>query len=294
MATKRPLISVLPGDAEVRPTATQAFRIRAIGTDATGQITPAISGNDVGPITQDIAALHDDGSNELGPLELGGLYYYVPPEEPLSFNGGSSEQVVIIGEREDGVPAGTKFVTSADETRWNQQGQTHYTFVNGTVDISEPISDGQEETVFTLTPATDERFTFAGVQYMDRTAGSWTEDEGLVNVFWDLDGQRIPSQFNDDRTFGVDYRYMDGPPDDTLEQTPFIYDQYLPQELQDSGMNVDQVGGGHNSFAGVDTLTVTGDETLQARVRNVSGGDLSGSSTTTFEYTALVEFDESI
>jgi hypothetical protein len=294
MAENRPLLFTADGDATITPSSTQAFRIRAIGTDKGSQLTPSISGNDVGPIISRIAALHDDGTNELGPLELGDLYYYVPPEEPLSFDGASGDDVVVIGERIDGVPAGTKFVSSADETRWNNQGERHYTYVTGSLDITSDIADGQEDTVFTLTPATDERYQFTGVQYMDRTAGSWTEDEGTVNVFWNLDGQRIPSQFNDDRTFGVDYRYMDGPPDDSLEQTPFIYDRYLPQELQDSGMSISEVGGGHNAFAGVQDLVVTGDQTLQVRTRNVSGGTLTEGSTTTWEYTALVRFEESI
>jgi hypothetical protein len=201
---------------------------------------------------------------------------------------------VVIGERIDGVPSGQKYVSSADETRWNDQGQKHYTYVTGSLDITSDIADGQENTVFTLTPATDERYSFTGVQFMDRTAGSWTEAEGTVNVFYDIDGQRIPSQFADDRTFGVDYRYMDGPPDDSLEQTPFIYNQYLPQELQDTNLNTGEVGGGHNAFAGVRDLTLTGDQTLQVKVRNVSGGTLTEGATTTWEYTALVRFEESI
>jgi len=294
MAENRPLIFTADGDGTYTPSATQAWRIRAIGTDATSQITPKISGNDVGPIISRIAALHDDGTNELGPLELQDYYYYVPPEEPLELNGNSGDDVVLIGERIDGVPSGQKFVSSADETRWNEQGEKHYTYVTGEVDITSDIADGQEDTVFTLTPATDERYTFSGVQYMDRTAGSWSEDEGTVNVFWDIDGQRIPSQFNDDRTFGIDYRYMDGPPDDSLEQTPFIYNRYLPQELQDSNLSISEVGGGHNAFAGVPTLTLTGDQTFQAKVRNVSGGTLTEASTTTWQYTALVRFEESI
>lgn len=294
MAENRPLLFVADGDASLTPSATQAWRIRAIGTDRSSQLTPSISGNDVGPIIDRIAALNQNDTNPLGPLDLQDWYYYVPPEEPLDFDGASGDHVVCIGERIDGVPSGQKFVSSADETRWNEQGQKHYTYTTGNLDITSDIADGQEDTVHTLTPATDERYTFSGVQYMEVTQSSWTEDHATINVHWNRDGQRIPSQFNDDRTFGIDYVYMDPSQSVANETAQFIYDRYLPDKLQDSNLNMSEVGGGHNAFAGVPTFTLTGDETLQVKTRNVSGGTLTEGATTTFEYTALVRFEESI
>jgi hypothetical protein len=294
MAETRPLLFTVAGDATISPDSTQAWRIRAIGTDKTAEITPKISGNDVGPIRQEVASLHQNATNPLGPLELGDWYYYVPPEDNLELDGASGDDVVLIGERIDGVPAGQKFVSSADETRWNEQGKKHYTYVQGTVDLTSDIDDGQEDTVFTLTPATDERYQFTGVQYVSRTAGSWSEGEGLVNVFWDLDGQRIPSQFNDDSSFGIDYVWMDRDQDHANETTPFVYNRYLPDKLQDSNLSVSEVGGGHNAFAGVRDFVVTGDMTYQVKVRNVSGGTLTEGSTTTWEYIALVRFEEAL
>jgi hypothetical protein len=72
------------GDAEIVTGPQEAYRIKELGTDKTNSITPTISGNTLGSIRQEVAALQYTGTTEHGPLELEELYYYIPPETKLS------------------------------------------------------------------------------------------------------------------------------------------------------------------------------------------------------------------
>jgi len=289
-----PLDTQLDGDSSIQIDSTQALRITAIGTDSGSAITPSVNGNDLGPIVQEVGSIHPTGSQEQGLLTLGtppgameqpmvedspahgaygpNLYYYVPPDGRISLDGGSGDLVRIQGQRLDGVSG--RFESSADETRFQEQGSYHYTFEEGDVDVSEPINDGQTETVHTISPDTDERIEVVGVQGMSHSSGgdlSITDDE--IGVFYELDGQRYPGQFADDELFLIDFEAMPRPPTDSTDQVPFIYGKYGPS---------------------MNPLMVQGDQDLDIRIRNVSAGSLdsSSSNTSTFTFTASVVFDE--
>jgi hypothetical protein len=289
-----PYDTVLSGDKTLEVDSTQALRITGIGTDSTSTVTPEIDGNDLGAITDTVAGLHPDNTQEDGLLRLGNppqaqtspgvedspameaygpnLYYYVPPDGRLTLDGGSADNVRLQGHRLDGVSG--RFEASSDETRYTEQGNYHYTFEEGSVDVAEPISDGQVETVHTISPATDERTEVVGPQGMSQTSGgdlSFTE--GDVDVLYEVDGQRYPGQFNDDEGLLVDFTTMPRPPTDTTDQVPFVYDHYGPS---------------------MQPLTVQGDQNLDVNIRNTSGGalDSSTSDTSTVTYTAEVVFDD--
>jgi hypothetical protein len=245
------------GDAEIVTGPQEAYRIKELGTDKTNSITPTISGNTLGSIRQEVAALQYTGTTEHGPLELEELYYYIPPETKLSLDGASGDTVHIGGEAIDS-PSG-RFESSADETRFNQQGDYHYTFVQGSIDVSEPLSDQQEVVPLTLTPATDERFTFDQLHSVGVSSdGATTTSEGDLALLFDFDGQRRPSQFKDDEIVGVDVESLPQPPNDTDNQMPFIYGK------MDSN---------------VQPFTISGDQTYEAVIRNVSGGSIGSQAT---------------
>jgi hypothetical protein len=289
-----PYDEMVPADATLEVDSTQALRITAIGTDSTATVTPEVDGNDLGPINSTVGGLHPDGSTEQGLLTLAtppgaeaepevedspahggygpGLYYYVPPDGRLNLDGSSSDTVRLQGHRLDGVSS--RFEAGSDETRYDEQGAYHYTFEEGSVDVSEPISDEQQATVHTVSPATDERIELVGPQGLSQTSGGdLSFSEGDVSVLYEMDGQRLPGQFNDDEGLLIDFTVMPRPPTDGTDQVPFVYNKYGPS---------------------MKPLTVMGDQELDVNIRNTSGGalDSSSSNTSTITYTAEVVFDE--
>jgi len=289
-----PYDEMVPADTTLEVDSTQALRITAIGTDSTSTVTPEVDGNDLGPINSTVAGLHPDGSTEQGLLTLAtppgaegepevedspahggygpGLYYYVPPDGRLNLDGSSSDTVRLQGHRLDGVSS--RFEAGSDETRYDEQGAYHYTFEEGSVDVSEPISDEQQATVHTVSPATDERIELVGPQGLSQSSGGdLSFAEGDVSVLYELDGQRLPGQFNDDTGLLIDFTVMPRPPTDGTDQVPFVYNKYGPSAKP---------------------LTVMGDQELDVNIRNTSGGalDSSSSNTSTVTYTAEVVFDE--
>jgi len=289
-----PLDTILDGNDSIQIDSTQALRITAIGTDSGSAITPAVNGNDLGPIVKETGNVHVTGSHEQGLQVLGtppnaqddpavedspsmgaygpNLYYYLPPDADITLDGASGDSVRLQGQRLDGVSS--RFESSADETRFREQGDYHYTFEEGDVDVSEPIGDGQTETVHSISPATDETIEVVGVQGMSHSSGGdLSIGDDQIGVFYELDGQRMPGQFADDELFLVDFENMPRPPTDSTDQVPFVYDHYGPS---------------------MQPLRVAGDQDLDVNIRNVSGGSLdsSSSNTSTFTYTASVVFDD--
>jgi|APHM01.1.fsa_nt_gi hypothetical protein len=263
----------VPGDATITTGPQEAYRIRAIGTDKAGAIAPTIDGNELGAIRTEIGSLFVTDSGEQGPLDLEELYYYVPPESTVSFDGASSDTVRLTGEAIDS-PSG-RFESSADETRFDEQGEYFYTFTQGSVDVAETIADNAEFTIHTLTPATDERFEFVDLHLVSHTStGTYTVSPGEVALLFDFDGQQRPSQFADDSIVGLDIESLPRPPTATTNAEGFVYGDDAPN---------------------VSGFTLGGDRTLQVVGRNTSGGALGNSTdTSTFTYTASVRFRENM
>jgi hypothetical protein len=287
-----PFDEIVPGDVSLQIDSTQALRITAIGTDSGTPITPSVNGDKLGSVVTEVGDTAVTGTSEQGLLTLGtppgamdqpmiedspahgaygpNLYYYVPPDARLSLDGASGDNVRLQGHRLDGVSG--RFEGSADETRFREQGSYHYTFEEGTTTIQETFADGGTATVHTISPATDERIELVGPQMIAETTGSLDADPGDVGVFYDLEGQRYPGQFADDELFLVDFEVMPRPADDSTEQVPFVYGKYGPS---------------------MSPLTVQGDQDLDIKVRNTSGGALgTNAETTDVTYTAEVVFDE--
>ena len=286
-----PLDTFVDGDADITIDSTQALRITAIGTDRGTSLTPSINGDELGSIVTEVGDIHPRNTAEQGLLQLGtppnadtdvvypygpnrnpygpNLYYYVPPDGTISFDGASGDHVRLQGQRLDGVEG--RFESSADETRFSEQGEYHYTFEEGSVDAGTSFSDGAVETIHTISPATDETIQVVGPQMVAQTANSFTSDDDIFDVFWDLDGQRFPGQFADDSLFLVDFQNMPRPADDTDDAVPFVFSHYGP---------------------GMQPLTVQGDQDLDVKIRNTSGSNQTNGSAVTFTYTSQVVFDE--
>lgn len=288
-----PLDTFVDGDTSIDIDATQALRITAIGTDRGTALTPEINGDDLGAIVTEVGDIHPRNTAEQGLLQLGqppnadesvvypygqnrmpygpSLYYYVPPDGTLAFDGAAGDLVRLQGQRIDGVDG--RFESSADETRFREQGEYHYTFEEGSGTFGSTFNDGQTETVHTISPASDEEVHVVGPQMIAQTTNSYTTNNDVFGVFWDLDGQRFPGQFADDALFLVDFQNMPRPPDDTDDQVPFVWGNYGP---------------------GMQPLRVLGDQDLDINIRNVSGSNQTEGSggDVTWTYTSQVVFDE--
>lgn len=271
MARTAPLDTHVDGDLSIQTDSKQALRIRAIGTDSGTTITPSISGNDVGPIVTEVGDIHPRDNAEQGLLQLGDLYYYIPPDTRFELDGSSSDTVRLQGQRIDGIS--DQFMNSSDETRFNEQGEYHWTFEEGAVDVSEQISDTQTFTIHTVSPASDEKITMAGIMSVSQSSdGSFSVSEKEIDIFFELDGQRIPGQFNQDDAFLIDITNMPRPPTDTTDQLAFEWGSYDPDP---------------------NPLVVMGDQDLDIKGRNTSGGALGNANdTSTFTFTGAVVFDE--
>lgn len=288
-----PLDTFVAGDADIQIDSTQALRITAIGTDSGSSITPSIDGNALGSIVTEVGDIHPRNTAEQGLLNLGmppgaadeveypygpnagaygpNLYYYVPPDGNISLDGASGDHVRLQGQRLDGVSS--RFESSSDETRYREQGSYHYTFEEGSVNAGSSISDGGTEVIHTISPASDERVMVTGPQMVAQTSNNFTTDDDVLSVFWELEGQRYPGQFEDDALFMIDIQNMPRPADDTDDAVPFVYGNYGPS---------------------MQPLTVQGDQDLDIKLRNTSGSTQNegSGSDVVITYTAEVVFDE--
>lgn len=266
-----PLDAYLDADESIQMDSTQALRIQMMGTDATSGLTPTIAGQEVGDIVKRVASLRETGTTRQGPMMMDDLYYVVPPDRTLEFDGGSGDTVRLAGTRLDGTSPGN--LPSGWQSRFEDQGDLHRTYVAGAGDngTDNALADGAQVQAFTLTPETDEVYTFDGLHSLAVSNLTSTLAEGDLAVLFELDGQRLPSQFRTDDAAGVDVTSMPEEPDDTDGVVPFRW-QDRP------GIR--------------DGFRLEGDETLRVLVRNVSGGSLSptGGNALTFDYTASVQY----
>ena len=99
------------------------YVIKKIGTDATSATKLKIDGVDTGPIINSVAPLHKTSSNLLGPLDLGNLFYVVPPNKTFSVEGASGAKfrcIGLIGKLAPGEAMPAQYAG-----RFNEQGK-HY------------------------------------------------------------------------------------------------------------------------------------------------------------------------
>ena len=73
------------------------YVIRKIGTDGSSATKLVIDGVETGEIINEIAPLHKTSSNLLGPLDLGDLFYVVPPNKTFEIDGPSGAKIRAIG-----------------------------------------------------------------------------------------------------------------------------------------------------------------------------------------------------
>jgi len=246
-----PLDKVFVEGTDYQTPADRFYVITALGTDA-ATATEIIS---------TIAPLHRTSSNLLGPLDLGDLYYVVPPNKTFRVDGPASAKVRAIGRL--GVLAPGEVLPAAEAGRFNDQGKKYVTYQTGTHTASGAgtwTADVAYE-IYSLTPKTIETFRFANV--LGVTVGGATIAEGNVGIQFKMDGRPLDILTAGPGPKGIDALSMPMPPADTTEETAF-------------------------SLASR-AIEVQGDHTFSIEAINVSGGDISYTDLD-IDFTAVVEY----
>ncbi|MBW2674584.1 MAG: hypothetical protein JRD89_14435 [Deltaproteobacteria bacterium] len=237
------------------------YVIRKLGTDSASAAKLVIDGVETGEIFTTIAPLHKTSSNLLGPLDLGDLYYVVPPNKTFYIDGPSAAKMRAIGQI--GVLAPGEALPAPYAGRFAEQGKHYRTYLTDTYSISGAgtwTADAAYE-VISLTPNTIEVYKLNSV--VGATVSGFSAAEGDVGIIFKLDGKPLDILTTAPGKKGIDVKSMPLPPAATTEQEPF-------------------------SFADM-AIDVLGDHTLTVEAMNVKGADISFTDLS-ITVTAMVEY----
>jgi len=264
MAVEFPLDLVLIQGKDYETPKRVGLRIRAIGTDGAKATKLVIDNKPTGSIWSTIAPLHKINTNLMGPLELGGLYYVVPPETKVIVDGPSGAKMRCKGEIVRLAPG--EAMPAADLARFAAQPNHHLTYISGTYSHGTDVAlvkDAEVEVV-SLTPLTIERYKLA--HPVLASVANYTAVEGDLGIRFYLANAPLDDLLEVTKVGGIDITCARRPPKEDVDQIPF-------------------------SLAKI-PIEVPGDVTLSIRVRNIKGADISPATGTslTFNIDAICEY----
>lgn len=240
--------------------------IKKIGTDSTSGAQLVIDGIPLGTITSTVAPLKKDSTNGLGLLDLEELYYVVPPAKKYWVEGGGSDKVRIVGLI--GKLSMGESMPSEYEARFARQHKEYKTYVTGSLSLGTDVAftAGAEQEVYSVTPATTEKYIFDDIVMMSVSGG--TVDWGYFSTRFYKQGEPIDVLVSSEGTLGIDVLALPSPPTTIDYEEPFT--------LRDA------------------PIVVEGDESFSVKVINVSGSDLAPTtgSSWTFNFTAIVRYNK--
>jgi len=237
------------------------YVIKKLGTDGSTATKLVIDGVETGDLITTVAPLHKTSSNLFGPLDLGDLYYVVPPNKTFYVDGPSGAKMRAIGQI--GVLAPGEALPAPYAGRFAEQGKHYRTYLTDTYSISGAgtwTADAAYE-VISLTPNTIEVYKLNSV--VGATVSGFSAAEGDVGIIPKLDGKPLDILTTAPGKKGIDALSMPLPPADATEEEPF-------------------------SFADM-AIDVLGDHTLTVEAMNVSGADISFTDLA-ITITAVVEY----
>jgi len=248
----------------------EAWIIQYIGTDSSSAGKLVIDNKPTGNIVTTVAPLRQVATNLLGPLNLGDLYYVVPSETEIYWDGASGSVCRVLGTKiilEPGETLGEPYIT-----RFKRQNYEYITYVEDSYShgTNTTWTADDENEVYSLTPSTIERYVFDGPVMVDVSNLSTTLDENNFYIRFYLDNLPLENIYGTNIYGGVDVMSMPRPPNTTDGMVPFT--------LKET------------------PIEVLGDHTLSIRAINVSGGDLTPATDTsiTITVTAIVKYFKQI
>jgi len=250
MAKIIPLDKIITQGTEYTSHSRACYLIQKIGTDATSSTHLDIDGVDMGAIVADVAPLRKTSSYIVGPLDLGDLPYAIPPDTDFKVEGASGANVRLIGVKYQLAPG--EAIPGNVMNAFNRQGSHYRRYVTGSYSFGAATawSDGTEVTLYTLTPATIETYTFNNILMVDYAG--FTANPGDVVIILYLDNTPLEYLTGDNVDGGFDLLSLPHRDDVASNEEPFT--------LKDH------------------PVTVEGDHTFKVTAKNVSGADISLSS----------------
>jgi len=241
----------------------KALVIQRIGTNGTTWTTPPylkIDGKPLGEIIQDLCPLHKINTRFVPLLDLGKLFYVVPPETEIVVEGASGNIIRCKGYLLKLAPA--EIMPTNLMARFNEQPKHYRTYLRGTyshgTDIA--LAKDAEVEVISYTPKTIEKVIVNGL-VMAKVANYTPSEEDLAIRFY-LEGVPLDFVLEKTRTGGIDFLSTPYPPAETTE---------------------------HEAFSLAETpIEVPGDHTLSVKARNISGGSISPATGTSLDFDILL------
>lgn len=239
------------------------YVIKKIGTDGSTDTKLVIDGVETGAIISDVAPLHKTSSNLLGPLDLGDLYYVVPPNKTFYVSGPSGAKmrcIGIIGRLAPGEAMPAQYAS-----RFAEQGKHYLTYDTATATLAAAganwAADAETE-VYSLTPKTVEKYIANSVVMAKLSNPASTPSEGDVAIRFFLEGTPLDILTTEPGKKGVDLYSCPYPPADTTEEEPFT--------LADR------------------PIEINGDNTFEIKAVNTSGSAIAASSTAAMTLTVAL------
>jgi len=249
----------------------EALVIQKVGTNAADPASPAnlrIDDKPLGKITQDLSPLHKINTRFVPLLDLGDLFYVVPPETEVIVEGPSGAIIRCKGYLLKLAPA--EVLPTNLMARFSAQPNHYMTFIRGTYSHGTDVAlaaDAEVE-VISYTPKTIEKAILNGL-VMAKVA-NYTESEQDLAIRFFLEGAPLDFILEKTKTGGIDFMSARYPPNETEE---------------------------HEAFSLAETpIEVPGDHTLSVKARNISGGSISPATGTSlnFDIAAIIEYQTGV
>jgi len=240
------------------------FIIKKIGTDQATATKLVIDGVETGEISNIVAPLYATSSKLVGPLDLGDLYYVVPPNKSFYVDGASGAKMRCIGLI--GVLAPGEAMPAQYASRYAEQGKHYLKWVQNKVDYSADYtwSDDEEISIYSLTPKTIERYKLNGQCQVETGVASLAAGQAALRVY--LDGKVLDVLTSTPGKKGLDAFFMPRPPTYNGVRDLFSFEDW--------------------------PITVDGDHTLELKLVNVSGGNLTVAAATDQYIDLVLEYEQ--
>jgi hypothetical protein len=219
--------------------ARQAIKIEKIGTNADDPATGAylfIDNKATGPIIQDIAPLHKLTTRNLDLLDLGNLFYVIPPKTKFEVRGQTGKKIRVKGKLAMLAPG--EPVPNDWLARFEVQHKRFYTYWYKYLDWSagKTFAAEEEALVGELTPLTPEVYTFGGLA--EAKIVGYTPAEGEIGIRFAIDTAWLDELLEAPKVGGIDILSMPYPPTETTNLNPFSLEAFPIQVLGDHTFKV--------------------------------------------------------
>ena len=258
-----PLDKIIVQGTDYRTHPRVAIKINKIGTDATTASYLKIDGKDTGQIIQDVAPLAKENTKINGPLDISRLPLVIPPDTDFNVEGGAGAKFRIIGTLYQLAPG--EAVPGDIMARFNEQANKYIRYVTGTHDFGAATewSAGTEVELYSLTPATVEKYVFNDLLMIDYTG--FTATPGDVAIKFYIDNNPLEYLESTNLTRGVDLLSIPHQDDVAVNEQVFTLKGF--------------------------PIEVLGDHTLKITAENVSGSAITLSSASITLY-AVAEYEK--